>query len=68
MLGSASGVWSASLWNSTIEPFCTREVTRLQMLSAVALSFQSRESPLATVGNAFFKIVNRNFEKKISIV
>lgn len=52
MVGKASGVWSASLWNRTIEPFSTREVTRWQMLSAVAFSFQSRLSPLATVGNA----------------
>jgi hypothetical protein len=30
-------------------------VTRSQIFSGVALSFQSRESPLATVGNALFK-------------
>ena len=52
MVGKASGVWSASLWNRTIEPFSTREVTRWQMLSAVAFSLQSRLTPYATVGNA----------------
>ena len=53
MLGSAAGVWSASLWNSTIEPFLTLLVTLLQMLSGVALSFQSRESPLDTKVKSF---------------
>ena len=53
MVGKASGVWSASLWNRTIEPFSTREVTRWQMLSVVAFSFQSRLSPYATVGSAY---------------
>ena len=51
-MGSAAGVWSASLWNSTIEPFFTLPVTLWQIVSGVAVSFQSRESLLATVGNA----------------
>ena len=46
MLGNAAGVWSASLWKSTILPFFILLVTRLQMLSGVAESFQSRESTL----------------------
>ena len=46
MVGNAAGVWSASLWKSTIEPFFTLLVTRLQILSGVALSFQSSESTL----------------------
>ncbi len=48
MFGRAAGVWSASLWNSTIEPFLTFLVALLQMLSGVALSFQSRESTYET--------------------
>ena len=48
IVGNASGVWSASLWNSTIDPGQTLDVTRLQMLSTVALSFQSRLSTLDT--------------------
>lgn len=63
MLGNASGVWSASLWNSTIEPFLTFFVTLLQMLSGVAFSFQSRLSPLDTKVKSFlsrFNIFNYN--------
>ena len=46
MVGNASGVWSASLWKRTIEPFLTLLVTLLQILSGVAFSFQSRLSSL----------------------
>ena len=52
MFGNAAGVWSASLWKRTILPFFTLLVTLWQMLSGVAVSFQSRLSPLETVGNA----------------
>ena len=58
MFGRASGVWSASLWNNTIEPFLTLLVTLLQMLSGVALSFQSRESPLDTKVKSFLSHFN----------
>ena len=55
MLGNAAGVWSASLWKSTIEPFLTFLVTLSQIFSGVALSFKSSESPLAKVGNALLE-------------
>ena len=58
MLGSAAGVWSASLWNKTILPFLTLLVTLLQILSGVALSFQSRESPLYTKVKSFLSHFN----------
>ena len=32
--GSASGVWSAALWNRTIDPGASFEVTRLQIVGA----------------------------------
>jgi len=48
MFGRASGVWSASLWKSTMLPFFTLLVTLWQILSGVALSFQSKESTLDT--------------------
>lgn len=41
--GSASGVWSAALWNRQMEPDCTLPVTRFVM-SAAERSFQSRLS------------------------
>ena len=50
MPGKASGVWRAALWNSTMEPGCTLDVTRLVM-SAADRSFQSRLSPLATAAS-----------------
>ena len=34
MAGSASGVWRAALWNSTMLPGESLEVTRWQMVSA----------------------------------
>ena len=43
MSGSASGVCSPALWNSTMEPFCTFVVTRFVM-SAAEMPFQSRLS------------------------
>ena len=49
MPGSASGVCLAALWNRTMEPGQTLEVTRLVM-SAADRSFQSRLSTLAAVG------------------
>ena len=49
MVGRASGVCFAALWNRTMEPGQTLEVTRLVM-SAADRSFQSRLSPLAAVG------------------
>lgn len=39
-------VWSASLWNSTILPFLTFEVTLWHIDSGEAFSFQSSESTL----------------------
>ena len=47
MPGRASGVWRAALWNSTMEPGCTLEVTRLVM-SGAERSFQSRLSSFDT--------------------
>lgn len=44
--GRASGVCLAALWNSTMEPGCTLDVTRFEMSDADR-SFQSRLSPLA---------------------
>ena len=58
IFGSASGVCSASLWNSTIEPFLTLLVTLWQILSGVALSFQSSESPLDTKVKSFLSYFN----------
>ena len=58
MFGNASGVWSASLWKRTILPFLTLLVTLLQMLSGVALSFQSRESTLDTKVKSFLSHYN----------
>lgn len=46
MMGRASGVWSAALWNRTMEPGWTLEVTR-RVISPADKSFQSRESPPA---------------------
>lgn len=46
MPGRASGVWRAALWNRTMDPGCTLEVTRW-VISAAEMSFQSRLSPLA---------------------
>lgn len=34
MVGSASGVCSAALWNRTMLPGCTLDVTRLHIVSA----------------------------------
>lgn len=45
MLGSASGVFFAALWNRTMLPGWTLEVTRL-VISAADRSFQSRLSAL----------------------
>lgn len=53
MAGRASGVWRAALWNSTMEPGWTLEVTRW-MISPAARSFQSRLS-------AFDTDVKKNF-------
>ena len=47
MVGRASGVWRAALWNRTMDPGWTLEVTRLVM-SAADRSFQSRLSPSVT--------------------
>lgn len=46
MPGRASGVCRAALWNRTMEPGWTLEVTRWVM-SGADRSFQSRLSPLA---------------------
>lgn len=46
MAGRASGVCRAALWNSTMEPGWTLEVTRF-VISSADRSFQSRLSPLA---------------------
>ena len=45
---------SASLWNSTILPGSTLLVTLWQILSAVAVSFQSRESTLDIKVKSFY--------------
>ena len=58
MFGKASGVWSASLWKRTIDPFLTFSVTLLQILSGVALSFQSKESTLDTKVKSFLSHFN----------
>ena len=42
--GRASGVWRAALWNRTMEPGWTFEVTR-RVISLAERSFQSRLSP-----------------------
>lgn len=47
MPGSASGVCKAALWNRTMEPGCTLEVTRW-VISAADNSFQSKLSPSET--------------------
>ena len=47
MPGSASGVWRAALWKRTMEPGCTRDVTR-SVISPAESSFQSRLSPSQT--------------------
>ena len=47
MVGRASGVWRAALWNRTMEPGWILEVTRW-MISPAARSFQSRLSLKAT--------------------
>ena len=57
IVGKASGVWSASLWKSTILPFFTLLVTLLQILSGVAFSFQSRLSTLDIKVKSFLQIV-----------
>ena len=43
MPGRASGVWRAALWNRTMEPGWTLEVTR-RVISPAERSFQSRLS------------------------
>lgn len=45
--GRASGVWRAALWNRTMEPGWTLEVTR-RVISLAERSFQSRLSPSVT--------------------
>ena len=47
MVGRASGVWRAALWNRTMDPGWTLEVTRW-MISPADRSFQSRLSPSVT--------------------
>ena len=68
MFGRAAGVWSASLWKRTIIPFLTLLVTLLQILSGVALSFQSRLSTLDTkvnIVNAVFICYYDSIEVKL---
>ena len=43
MLGRASGVWRAALWNRTMEPGAAFSVTR-RVISWAGRSFQSRLS------------------------
>lgn len=45
--GRASGVWRAALWNRTMEPGWTFEVTR-RVISLAERSFQSRLSSSVT--------------------
>ena len=47
MVGRASGVCFAALWNRMIEPGCTLDVTRC-VISFAEIPFQSRLSPMET--------------------
>ena len=54
MVGRASGVCNAALWNSTIEPGFTFLSTRSEISLAVRF-FQSRLSPMATASSGIFE-------------
>ena len=58
MVGRASGVWRAALWNRTMEPGWTLEVTRW-VISPAARSFQSRLSLKATKESDGWAVVER---------
>jgi len=66
MEGSASGVWSAALWNRTMLPGLTFAVTRCVISLAVKF-FQSRLSALHRVRVIIYYCISKSYDHSISI-